>query len=121
VAEWKVLIVDSDRSERDFLSTVLTLEGVASTAVPSGEVALQVIAQDPPDLIVLALELPELGGVEVARQLAASGYHMPIVLLIGEGVPARAARELDAVASIRTPVELDRFLAVIERWRPRTA
>ena len=118
-AGWKVLVVDGDRSERDFLSTVLTVEGIASVAVPTGEMALQVIAQDPPDLLVLARELPGLGGAEVARQLQATGDPIPIVLLIAEGVPGPAAGELAAVAYVRTPVELGSFLGVIERLRPR--
>jgi DNA-binding response OmpR family regulator len=121
MAEWTVLIVAGDPCTRAFLSTVLTVEGIASVAVPSGEAALHAIAADPPDLVVLARDLPGLGGAEVARQIQARGGPVPIVLRLAEGVPARAARELNAVAYVRTPVELGAFLAVIERCRPPTA
>jgi len=65
----RILVVDSDLVTINWLQSKLTPEGYAVDGTTRGDVALQKIIQDPPDLIVLDLTLPDSDGLDLIRRL----------------------------------------------------
>lgn len=65
----RILVIDSDLATIHWLKTKLTAEGYSIDGVTRGDSALQKIAQDPPDLIVLDLALPDGNGLDLIRRL----------------------------------------------------
>src|SRR3977135_446969 len=65
----RVLIVDDERHNRELLVVMLTLEGFLLMTAASGEEALAMVAQQPPDLILLDVMMPGMNGYEVAVRL----------------------------------------------------
>ena len=65
----RILVVDSDQVTINWLQSKLTPEGYAVDGATRGDVALQKITQDPPDLIVLDLTLPDGNGLDLIRRL----------------------------------------------------
>ncbi len=80
----RVLVVDDDAGVRRFLTTALGAAGFAVTATGAGAEGLRLAAARP-DLIVLDVELPDLSGREVCRQLkaAAETANIPVLMLSG--------------------------------------
>jgi len=76
----KALIVDDDRVLADVVAFTLRREGFEVTKVYDGEAALEGWAQTQPDLIILDVNLPELDGFEVCRQIRQHD-DTPILLL----------------------------------------
>lgn len=78
-----LLIVDDEPQVRKLLETLLQHEGYQTVCASSGEEALQVVAQQAPDLILLDIMMPGMDGYEVASQLksddATAG--IPIIML----------------------------------------
>lgn len=78
-----LLIVDDEPQVRKLLETLLQHEGYQTICASSGEEALQVVAQQAPDLILLDIMMPGMDGYEVASQLksddATAG--IPIIML----------------------------------------
>lgn len=74
----RVLVVDDNRTNALLLQQVLTTEGHQVTVAADGMEALDRIAEGPPDLILLDLDMPRLDGYEVCRRVK----HDPTTRLI---------------------------------------
>lgn len=80
-----ILIVDDDESIRDFLDFIIKREGFKTEKAGDGEEALSIVSSTQPDLILLDLMLPKLGGFEILKELQASdaGY-TPVIIITGK-------------------------------------
>ena len=73
-ASQRILVVDDEPSIVDAVATSLRYEGFEVTEAVNGRLALAAAQEDPPDLIVLDVMLPDLDGLEVTRRLRADGH-----------------------------------------------
>ncbi len=82
-ARARILIVDDERQNRAVLEEMLAQEGYALPGADSGEAALAMIAQEPPDLILLDVLMPGVDGFEVTERLKGSPAtsNIPIILV----------------------------------------
>ena len=88
-----ILVVDDEPTLRETLAEALEADGYAVVQAGDGRAALEQFRSHTPDLVLLDLMLPELSGLEVARQIRAESS-VPIVMLT-----ARDA-ELDKVVGL---------------------
>ena len=79
----KVLIVDDDATMVALLATLLEIDGFEAQETLSGEEALRAIREDPPDLVLLDIMMPEMDGFEVLAILRdhPSTEKLPVVML----------------------------------------
>jgi DNA-binding response OmpR family regulator len=82
LSECRLLLVDDARANLDILIANLKSDYLLSIA-PSGQIALQVAARTPPDLVLLDVVMPGMDGYDVCRQLRArpETADVPIVFL----------------------------------------
>ncbi|HGA4143491.1 TPA: response regulator YycF [Streptococcus agalactiae] len=76
----KILIVDDEKPISDIIKFNLTKEGYETATAFDGREALVQYAEFQPDLIILDLMLPELDGLEVAKEVRKTS-HIPIIML----------------------------------------
>ena len=78
-----VLIVDDDADLREMFGTALRFEGFRVVEAGDGFAALKCLDSDPPDLVVLDLELPWISGQALRGELAASARlrDIPVVVV----------------------------------------
>jgi CheY-like chemotaxis protein len=69
-----ILVVDDEPANRQLASTFLSRKGYRVETAPTGEEALALIQQHPPDLVLLDLYMPGMNGVEVLRRLTAPSF-----------------------------------------------
>ena len=79
-----ILIVDDEPTIVEVVGLYLQREGFRVVTAADGNAAIAAIEQQRPDLVVLDLMLPGLGGLEIARRLRASGA-LPIIMLTARG------------------------------------
>jgi two-component system alkaline phosphatase synthesis response regulator PhoP len=80
----RVLIVEDEQDIAGLIKHTLERGGAADAeVVGSGDAALKAVAARPPDLVILDLNLPVIGGLEVCRVLRArsDARHLPIIIL----------------------------------------
>ena len=79
----KVLIVDDDQFMRDYISSILMVEGVKADFARNGAEALEVLKNTAPDIILLDLFMPKMDGFEFCRRYRedASLNQVPIVII----------------------------------------
>jgi DNA-binding response OmpR family regulator len=93
----QLLVVEDDAAIRGALIRALTERGHAVTSQPSAMTALQHVLDSPPDLILLDLGLPDLGGYEALRMMRAI-TSVPVVVVTARDDEAEIIRVLDAGA-----------------------
>lgn len=102
-----VLVVDDDEDLRMLAGRVLTQSGHVVTHAPGGAEALKMIEQNPPDLIVLDLNMPQPDGIEVLRTLRSvpKTASLPVIILTAEGdeTTTRLSFELGATDFLNKP------------------
>jgi DNA-binding response OmpR family regulator len=79
------LVVDDDETVRDVVHRYLDRAGYRVVLAGDGEQALRAVADKAPDVVVLDLMLPRLGGLEVCRRLRRDAVRVPIVMLTALG------------------------------------
>jgi len=94
----RILVVDDEPSVRDALDRALRMDGYKVQLAADGQQALDQLAEQAPDAIVLDLLMPEVDGLEVCRRIRAAGDRIPVLMLTArDGVPDRV-KGLDAGA-----------------------
>jgi two-component system phosphate regulon response regulator PhoB len=124
-----VLVVEDEQDIRDLVVHHLEREGFRCRTAATGTAALREVRARTPDLLVLDLMLPELGGLEVCRRLRAdpATAAVPIIMLTAKAdeVDRVVGLEMgadDYVAKPFSPKELvARVRAVLRRARPVAA
>lgn len=115
-----VLYVDDDRSLCQLVSKALVSEGYSVRTCPDGDEADAVLAEQPPDLLLLDLTLSGRDGFEVLAALRAgeSTPDLPVVLLSDTAptpTQAQRANQLGALDLLEKPVPLERLIEVVAR------
>jgi CheY-like chemotaxis protein len=112
----KILIVEDDFDTRYVLSLILRTEGYEVITAADGECALNVAAEQRPDLIITDINMPRLNGVELTRRikLRQETSSIPILAITAYGpMTMRNAISAGAAACARKPIVFTEFLPTI--------
>jgi twitching motility two-component system response regulator PilG len=83
VSKKKILVVEPENSLIELEKMLLTTKGYEVRGVTSGQAALDALAEEPADLVLLAIMLPDLDGFEVCHRIKSevSTKHIPVIML----------------------------------------
>lgn len=109
-----ILVVEDDPDLRIFYRQVLMIRGYTVIAVEDGIDALRCIETDLPDLVILDIELPRLGGRDVQQELAAhtATRHIPILVVSGTDTATLDPAAFDCI--LRKPVTAEGLVASVD-------
>ena len=110
-----VLIVDDEASIRISLRTILSGLGFSVVEAARGEEAISLVRTAQFDIVLLDVNMPGLGGIEVCRSMRKNAPLLPIVMLTVQGSEDRKVEALDAGADdyITKPFQLRELIARI--------
>lgn len=79
----RILVADDNPAVRHYLRSLLELQSTWRVCgeVPNGCEALQRVKADPPDMILLDFQMPDLNGIDVARQISQLFPNIPILMV----------------------------------------
>jgi signal transduction histidine kinase/CheY-like chemotaxis protein/ligand-binding sensor domain-containing protein len=117
-----VLLVDDDWICREVAVAMLSGNRVGVTAASSGREALELLATKRFDLVLMDLQMPDMGGIETARRIKANPgtAKLPVIAMSSDtfdGEPARLA-EAGLDDYVAKPVEPKALAEVLGRWLP---
>jgi CheY-like chemotaxis protein len=104
----KVLVVDDESNMRFLLRMVFELEGFEVVEAHHGAVALKLVKEEQPDLVVTDLMMPVMGGRELIERLRADAETADIPIIVVSATATAAVAGADAALS--KPFEIDALL-----------
>ncbi|NOV30266.1 EAL domain-containing protein [Methylomonas sp. ZR1] len=111
----KILVVDDTSASLKLLSDLLKAEGYEVRSAINGELAVNFATANPPDLVLLDILMPGMGGFEVCRLLKAhpDTRHVPIIFISALSDPDEKVQgfELGAVDFVTKPYQREELLA----------
>jgi len=112
-----LLFVDDDDSLRRVLDRELKLAGFDVRAFPSSEGVIDAVREHSPDVALIDLRLPGMGGIELLKRIRAVDETCQVVVLTGHGAVPEAveAMRLGAHDFLSKPVQLDVLEQVLRR------
>lgn len=121
--EARILVVDDEPSIVELLSVSLRFAGFDVRTAADGQAALEVARAFSPDLLVLDVMMPVMGGFEVVRSLRADGWRTPVLFLTARDAPADKVTGLTLGGDdyVTKPFSLEEVIARIRAVLRRTA
>lgn len=114
----RVLVVDDDDEVREMLRQMLERKGYEVTTAADGKQGIARYREDPPDLIVLDIVMPEKEGLETIMELRRDDPGVKIIAISGGGRIGpqsyiEVARALGAQRTFAKPFDRQEFLAAV--------
>lgn len=111
-----ILLVEDETRVADFIRRGLRGEGWVVEHAPDGETALEYLAQQTFDIVILDLMLPGISGIDVCRKMRARDNHTPVLMLTAlDAVDERVAGlRVGADDYLPKPFDFDELVARLE-------
>ncbi len=105
----KILIVDDQFGIRVLLQEVLDREGYEIFQAQNGPLALAIVQDHSPDLILLDMKIPGMDGLEILRNIRKMGIDTKVIMMTayGELDLIQEAMEMGALAHFTKPFDID--------------
>jgi two-component system nitrogen regulation response regulator GlnG len=112
----KLLVIDDDRSVHCMVSEAFERTPVDVWAARNVEEGLELVKQGP-DLVLLDIVMPDVSGLEAARQIQALDAKLPMIFITGRGTSDTAieAMKLGAYDYLLKPLDLPRLRELVGR------
>ncbi|WP_042413087.1 response regulator transcription factor [Streptacidiphilus anmyonensis] len=119
----RVLVVDDEPALRDALESSLAFEGYEVLTASDGLEALDAVAEEQPDLVLLDIMMPRMDGLTAVRRLRGRGDTVPVLMLTARDAVGDRVTGLDVGADdyLAKPFELDELLARVRALLRRSA
>jgi DNA-binding response OmpR family regulator len=116
VAKAKVLIVEDNSDVRRLYAIGLNLRGFEVKLASNGAEAVERIAHEKPDIILLDWVMPLMDGGEVLQKLSENGSaDVPIIVISGQQAPPDRVKDPQICRWLTKPVSIDELVLEIER------
>jgi CheY-like chemotaxis protein len=114
----RILVVDDDAATCDLLGMVLSEEGYAVVCAANGQAALDYLATAQPQLILLDLRMPVMGGQDfIPIYRARPGQQAPIVIMSAAFKAEAIACALQVDGCLCKPFDIQDLVACVSRHR----
>lgn len=113
----KLLIVDDEKNIRQVLRTELSTDHVEVDEAENGQKALDLLEQDEYDVLLLDLNMPGLGGIDVLKKVKSPDISAEVIVLTANATVSTAveAMKLGAYDYLTKPFRLEELSPVIEK------
>lgn len=111
-----VLIVDDEEELVSTLAERLELRGVNTQICINGECALEIMQSNPPQVVVLDVMMPGMGGFQILEQMKLLNIRIPVLLLTGYGSKNKGLEgvEMGAYDYLMKPMDINELIAKMQ-------
>jgi CheY-like chemotaxis protein len=115
----RILVIDDEEPVRLIVREMLTMEGYEVVVAANGKVGLQLFRNDPTDLIITDIFMPEMEGLETIRELHREHPGVKIIAMSGGGESGMLsflsyAKRFGALRTLRKPFSREELLTNVE-------
>ena len=111
----KLLIVDDEIDIREFAKSFFRKRSIEVTTASGGRQALEIVARENPDLILLDVRMEEMTGIEVLRELRKFSPQTKVVMVSGveDQETIKEAKALGVIGYIHKPLILEELEKIV--------
>ncbi|MEA3280747.1 MAG: response regulator [Thermodesulfobacteriota bacterium] len=111
----KILVVDDEEYICEILQEFLSLKGYQVDTAANGEDALKKYEADRPDVVLLDIRMPGMGGVDILRRIKEIDSRAGIIMLsaFGDAETVNEVLQMGADYYLQKPVEFDRLMEIL--------
>jgi CheY-like chemotaxis protein len=122
----RILVIEDDIDQRELFKTVLEQAGYDVTEAPNGKVGLQLFYQQPYELVITDIFMPEKEGLETILELKKEFLTVKIIAISGGGfrgsyagksgadIALETAKHFGADRTLHKPVKIEQLLVMVE-------
>ncbi len=115
-----ILVVDDDVRNSFALSKLLSDKGIIVKIAQDGQKALDILAQEPIDLVLIDIMMPVMDGYETTRRIRAQSKfnHLPVLALTAKAMKDDRQKCLEAGANdyLPKPIDVERLFSMLRVW-----
>ncbi len=113
----KILVVDDEDIIRESISFILQKEGYTVVVAENGSVAYQKVQEEPYDLVISDIEMPEMKGIELLEKIVRLNLQTSVIMITAYGSLETAIRALRAGAAdyLLKPLDFDELTVKVAR------
>jgi CheY-like chemotaxis protein len=126
----KVLIADDTKTSRILTARILEKRGHEVKTVENGQAAIEQLAQEDFDLVLMDIQMPCMGGIEAARIIRSSNspvrhHDVPILAISAGNESDRSNGKISCLSAgmngyVSKPVRMQEFVSLVEQYRSST-
>ncbi|MCC9022620.1 sporulation initiation phosphotransferase Spo0F [Bacillus nakamurai] len=116
----KILIVDDQYGIRILLNEVFNKEGYQTFQAANGIQALDIVAKERPDLVLLDMKIPGMDGIEILRRMKMIDDSIRVIIMTayGELDMIQESKELGALTHFAKPFDIDEIREAVKKYLP---
>ncbi|MGM0901415.1 MAG: response regulator [Bacillota bacterium] len=113
----KILIVDDQFGIRILLNEVLQKEGYDTFQAANGVQALEIVKEHSPDLVLLDMKIPGMGGIEILKRMKVIDEDIRVIIMTayGELDMIQQAMDLGALTHFAKPFDIDDIRVAVKK------
>lgn len=119
----KILIIDDERSIRNTLQEILSLEDFKVSVAENGKEGIDKIKKESPQVVMCDIKMPGMDGIELLETISNSHPELPIIMISGHGDIDTAVESLKkgAFDYLQKPLDLNRVLVTVRNALDKTS
>lgn len=123
IAGARILLAEDNEFNQDVAVDLLTQAGLQVEVAGNGEIAVAMTLANPPDLILMDMQMPVMDGVSATLALRGRGVGLPILAMTANALAEDCQRCLDAGMNdyLAKPIDPDKLFAALLRYVPARA
>lgn len=113
----KILIIDDDRMTRKLFRTILAKEGHEIVEAEDGNIGIQYIKSEKPELVITDYQMPGINGLEVLTEIMKMKINTPVIMLTGYGDVAVTIKSIQrgAYEFLEKPVTGEMLMSTVNK------
>ncbi|MEO3946103.1 response regulator [Gorillibacterium sp. CAU 1737] len=111
----KILIVDDQNGIRVLLVEVFSSEGYQTFQASNGKLALEIVVQESPDLVLLDMKIPGMDGLDILKRIKEIDPAMKVIMMTayGELDMIKEATDMGALMHFTKPFDIDEMRTAV--------
>lgn len=113
----KILVIEDVQEARNSIRRTLEMNGYEVMTAPNGQIGLDLVQNDAPDLVITDIFMPEMEGLETIKRITKSNPNLPIIVMTGsvDDPFLNVGLQFGAVCGLYKPFTSEQLISAVSK------